>query len=566
MTTNELPDFQQLKDAFYKQFPNCSVRNESATWCYAATSPKYNEYVHYELIKRGSDFYVEFHVETYANGRDNLVEELRSQFPSRQFLFSTYYSSRIWQIRIPVITIDDLNNDIKQIRDIVEPIIGASGAKEQVTTYVPVELCPMTLADLLKEKLSIPTYQRGYCWRKRNILCLLEDIKNWQDLHRGEEDVYHIGTVILKAKKDGYEIIDGQQRLTTLAMLDYFTQNDHQTFPLLKATLGNNNETVSSRNHLLWARKTIQQWPGILNFSRIQLSVVVLGENVQPGLEFNFFSSTNSAGKRLSDYDLLKTHHLRYIADENTARIMAQRWHALEKKEDQQSKLLHEILYRLRCWRQKEFPFLDADRTQERHLFNHYAVAIDTIARLITQPQPLRFDSILSGGLEFFTYVEAYRKKYEEFVMLPIVTKMEETFRWESNGTLLAGMKALAFLFYSKFGDMYLSEAIYVIVYRISSLRNNSQVRRCYLSKENIFSQCTICLDRVTHESDFLAWMLNPADAYRVQSNGPTADRYWEKLKVFLQEHEKLQEHERLFDFTTKKSEILFPADKGANP
>lgn len=68
---------------------------------------------------------------------------------------------------------------------------------------------------------SVPNYQRDYAWREKNF----EDL--WEDLLEAENvvnsDIYHfLGTIVVSKNENGaYDIIDGQQRSTTIFMLRY---------------------------------------------------------------------------------------------------------------------------------------------------------------------------------------------------------------------------------------------------------------------------------------------------------------------------------------------------------
>ena len=71
----------------------------------------------------------------------------------------------------------------------------------------------MTLSKFFQDYYIIPDYQRGYSWQDKQI----EDF--WEDITSAfEKKVEHyFGTVYLKSNQNGdYEVIDGQQRLTTL--------------------------------------------------------------------------------------------------------------------------------------------------------------------------------------------------------------------------------------------------------------------------------------------------------------------------------------------------------------
>ena len=63
-------------------------------------------------------------------------------------------------------------------------------------------------------RYCIPLYQRDYAWEEKQIVQLIEDI---DDVNLN--DNYYIGSLIV-ANHDGiYEVVDGQQRLTTLFLL-----------------------------------------------------------------------------------------------------------------------------------------------------------------------------------------------------------------------------------------------------------------------------------------------------------------------------------------------------------
>ncbi len=63
----------------------------------------------------------------------------------------------------------------------------------------------------------IPRYQRAYAWEDKEIVQLIDDINDI-----GDSGNYYIGSLIVsktKNKSETYEVVDGQQRLTTLYLL-----------------------------------------------------------------------------------------------------------------------------------------------------------------------------------------------------------------------------------------------------------------------------------------------------------------------------------------------------------
>lgn len=67
-------------------------------------------------------------------------------------------------------------------------------------------------------EFRIPRYQRPYSWRTEHALQLLDDLASAMDAH--SEEPYFLGSVVLVAQGNRlYDVIDGQQRLTTLTIL-----------------------------------------------------------------------------------------------------------------------------------------------------------------------------------------------------------------------------------------------------------------------------------------------------------------------------------------------------------
>lgn len=77
------------------------------------------------------------------------------------------------------------------------------------------EIKEIQVTEIFQDKYVVPIYQRKYSWTDKEIEQLLEDIIN-----REENDKYFLGTLTVDKKEDGsYEVIDGQQRLTTLCLI-----------------------------------------------------------------------------------------------------------------------------------------------------------------------------------------------------------------------------------------------------------------------------------------------------------------------------------------------------------
>lgn len=69
----------------------------------------------------------------------------------------------------------------------------------------------------IKGKFFVPDYQRGYRWGTTEVELLLNDIKENGEQH-GQN--YYLQPIVVKTIREGhYELIDGQQRLTTLYLI-----------------------------------------------------------------------------------------------------------------------------------------------------------------------------------------------------------------------------------------------------------------------------------------------------------------------------------------------------------
>ncbi len=80
------------------------------------------------------------------------------------------------------------------------------------------------LQDILKDKLyyQIPIYQRPYQWTEENCEKLLDDL--FEDYEEDRESDYFCGSLVLvksdpRSKTEIYDIVDGQQRLSTFILL-----------------------------------------------------------------------------------------------------------------------------------------------------------------------------------------------------------------------------------------------------------------------------------------------------------------------------------------------------------
>jgi len=99
-------------------------------------------------------------------------------------------------------------------------------------------LTEKTIDELREFKFFIPSYQRGYRWTERQVEDLLEDINAFTPTpieKTGEKTWYCLQPVVVKKcdekvkekhnlQDTWHEVIDGQQRLTTLFLIIHYAK------------------------------------------------------------------------------------------------------------------------------------------------------------------------------------------------------------------------------------------------------------------------------------------------------------------------------------------------------
>jgi hypothetical protein len=75
------------------------------------------------------------------------------------------------------------------------------------------------IEELFSEQFFIPSYQRGYRWEKLQVTTLLDDLEEFEKKEKKKGEIYCLQPVVVKKRADKWEVIDGQQRLTTIFIL-----------------------------------------------------------------------------------------------------------------------------------------------------------------------------------------------------------------------------------------------------------------------------------------------------------------------------------------------------------
>lgn len=140
-----------------------------------------------------------------------------------------------------------------------------------------------TINDLLKSNFFIPSYQRGYRWTKQQVTELLNDINEFspKQIENSNDKTWYCLQPIVVMKKDDneWDVIDGQQRLTTIFLILHYLNQGYvenrrkKLFGLKYETRENsaeylqkelNGETINETNidyyFISSAYKTICDW------------------------------------------------------------------------------------------------------------------------------------------------------------------------------------------------------------------------------------------------------------------------------------------------------------------
>ena len=87
-----------------------------------------------------------------------------------------------------------------------------------------------TLNELSQYSFYVPAYQRGYRWTVQEVKDLLNDINEFtpKEIDGSDEKTWYcLQPVVVKQKEEGvYEVIDGQQRLTTAYLILFYLNQD----------------------------------------------------------------------------------------------------------------------------------------------------------------------------------------------------------------------------------------------------------------------------------------------------------------------------------------------------
>ena len=370
------------------------------------------------------------------------------------------------------------------------------------------EVClkTMSLKDLFDLKLTIPDYQRIYCWNDNNIKTL------WNNLKEMPEGLdYHLGAIILQCQDDGYDIIDGQQRLVTLTLI-LRALGYEGNMPLLLQRF-KSQEACDNISNAKYVIQEIKGWDCdennfMLNniLSHLTFSVLLLKSN-NLDLAYTFFSNQNSRGVRLSDYDILKAHHLRFlITNDSQAEHLARRWNTISQDTDSDNepfihKTLGLYLFRIRKWMRKHSC---DEMNSNRPIKDEYSAA-PLIPGIPPFGERFYFYEKIQGGAHFFAFTDYFVDLYKQFVKTPQVLLLRRYLLGESHWKYESVIETVLFAYFSKFGKQYLSEALFCIAGSIAQHRYEARAIQYKINEHVQNNELVMMIDQASSPSFFLA-------------------------------------------------------------
>lgn len=288
---------------------------------------------------------------------------------------------------------------------------------------------------------NIPDYQRGYEWGENNVRLLLEDLKKFLDkIYISDTDKFlddklfyclqHI-TIISKDNGEYYNVVDGQQRLTTIAIiLSYFGKTD-----LLKGKLkySSREDTGEFLNNEIFTRKyweqnekkhvkhkdefyiraaanTVQTWDKeqVWNsnqrerYIEILLNRTKLIVNVVSGNEEMIFANINGAKAELDGADLLRAVQITHSSKEKYETTHSDNSNEVNEYRVKMGMLLDEI--NNWCGQKDVRIFLDrllTNNSFDKSGFNEKLYPINYLYRMMYEMHP---DNNMPFEFRFFEY------------------------------------------------------------------------------------------------------------------------------------------------------------------
>lgn len=311
---------------------------------------------------------------------------------------------------------------------------------------------------------KIPEYQRPYVWEDEQVIALLEDVSSAQQFTQDSE--YFLGSIVFHSKlsenrlyRDN-ELLDGQQRLTTLYMLMavvrdlsddedlkktcrdaiYQKENKFKGIPeRMRLTFDIRNEVKDFAEEFIkldGGTKRIESLKNYIsegqdiNIKNMAKAILIMREwflkNESINVEdffihlmnnvllifvssqelddaFRLFTVLNDRGVKLRNSDILKADNLKFVSDANKRKTYAIFWEELEGELQED---FDQFLSYIRTILVKEKARLSLLKEFELNIYNPKEYNRETKQSIAKTP-------LLNKGVDTFEYIKRYKKHYD---------------------------------------------------------------------------------------------------------------------------------------------------------
>lgn len=574
---------KEIRDFIRVEFPEHEVQIGNGYW-FVHVDPSLDWRLHYEYNQGKIHFDIEG--DNWRGPRNFF----RNRLANDNRLTPKHWGRQDcrWTLNKDVESWEGIKDAFREINFILRPHIlawrneiGVLKQRTEIESDAKVSSKFQQIRSLLELNIQIPNYQRPYVWTQKNVEQLLTDINNARINGKLE---YLIGSIILhQPTKDEalFNIVDGQQRLTTICLIlqalgDGYTQpeleyNHSDSFAHIKENF----------NHIVqWIERNLSNQSKEEYANYILESCCVVEIIVSDLSEaFQLFETQNGRGKELEAYNLLKAYHLRAMTESTTDEMRACdiRWEDATTFSDRQGvtydllhQLINENLYRIRIWARgsdagkfskkelDEFKGLTFGKSETLDFAYQNLMLQQMIARSFMDGMnsglykvkerfehgdPSNMDPFVSinqmivNGLPFFDYIETYVEIYKR-LFIDLDSSQLADFKafykrnckeyqgfWRiGDGYVRQVYKSAIVLLFDRFGEIgvrAMYKDLYAVIYIVRLLKN--QVRYSTMMKQENGGWVFTLINQAKTMSDLLPIKIKASEYKEKVCNGATS-------------------------------------------
>lgn len=201
--------------------------------------------------------------------------------------------------------------------------------------------------------IKIPDYQRPFVWNSEKVDTLINDLQYHIEHSSGQ--AYYMGSILFFCQNGSYDIIDGQQRLTSLLILDKIANKGQSILAkhtdkvqfIFNSPISKKN-IVEVKNFIKDYKNDWLQNNWIKVIDDLAFSIIVTNKQDDA---FSFFETQNNRGVKLGAADYLKSFHLRELRKEEGKQVaFAKQWDANNTNQFL-NYLFNQVIWRGRTWK-----------------------------------------------------------------------------------------------------------------------------------------------------------------------------------------------------------------------